>query len=816
MRPFCGFVGGRRAARVVCSDGCDAGGCGIGPVWRIMSFMMSKTNAKDMKKLTRKITVVLAVAMAWTAAAAPTACYNVIPLPNSVEMIKAKPFVLDAGVTIEAQGDEMVRNARFLAGYIKESTGIVPTVNGEGRPVRLRASLSAGNKEAYTISVSADSVVIDGASPAGVFRGIQTLRKSIPVAGAAAVELPAVRIADAPRFDYRGAHFDVSRHFYNVEEVKTFIDMIALHNLNTFHWHITDDQGWRIEIKKYPKLTTVGSMRDETVIGRNTGKFDGKPHGGFYTQEEAKEIVRYAAERYVNVIPEVNMPGHMTAALAAYPHLGCTGGPYKVWTEWGVTPEVLCAGNDSTMQFIKDVLNEIMDIFPSEYIHIGGDECPKTRWHECPKCQARIKAEGITAKGRFSADDRLQGYVTRYAYEVIKSRGRVMIGWDEILESDIPADALVTSWRGDAGAIEGAKRGNRVILSPNTHLYFDYYQSKDVQFEPLAIGGYVPVEKVYDFEPVPRQLTGEKAKLVYGAQANLWTEYVVDFKQVQYMELPRMAALAEVVWTQPELKDYASFRKRVPALLSIYDNLGYNYAKHLSDVTTKYTTVPERKAMMVEFETLAGRTIRYTLDGSEPTLESPLFEKGFMIDGNTVIKAATFAADGSKSRTYCDTIEVNPATFCKITLNNAPWHSYTYGGGPTLVDGIRGNGSYRTGRWLGFYKKDCDVTIDLGKAIPLSEVAFNCCIFQCDGVVDTSGVELSLSTDGKKYTTVVDETYPEVKRELEFGTVTHRLPFKKQKVRYIHLVVKTVKELPEWHNLPKWGGFVFVDEISVK
>ncbi|MGN1239015.1 MAG: beta-N-acetylhexosaminidase, partial [Muribaculaceae bacterium] len=386
-----------------------------------------------------------------------TACYDVIPLPERVEKTGSQAFILNPGTSIVAQGEEMEKNANLLAHYIRCSTGISVKVNGScDKPIKLRASLPDANDEAYTISVCADSVVINGASPRGLFHGIQTLRKSLPANGATSVTLPAVNIYDKPRFGYRGAHFDVSRHFYTVEEVKTFIDMMAMHNLNTFHWHLTDDQGWRIEIKKYPNLTTIGSKREETVIGRLPGKWDGKPVSGFYTQEEAKEVVRYAAERYINVIPEIDMPGHMTAALASYPHLGCTGGPYEVWTEWGVTPEVLCAGNDSTMLFIKDVLNEIMDIFPSQYIHIGGDECPKTRWAACPKCQARIKAEGITAKGKFSAEDRLQGYVTRYAYNVIKERGRVMIGWDEILESDIPSDAIVTSWRGDAGAIEGA------------------------------------------------------------------------------------------------------------------------------------------------------------------------------------------------------------------------------------------------------------------------------------------------------------------------------------------------------------------------
>lgn len=750
--------------------------------------------------------------------AGSVACYDVIPLPDVVEKTNSPAFILDSHSTIVAQGEEMEKNAALLAHYIRRSTGISLGVNTAGaKPIVLRSSLRNDNAEAYSITVCADSVVINGASPRGLFYGVQTLRKSLPATGATSVELPAVRITDAPRFSYRGAHFDVSRHFYTVEEVKTFIDMMAMHNLNTFHWHLTDDQGWRIEIKKYPKLTTIGSVRKETVIGRNPGKWDGKPVGGFYTQEQAKEIVRYAAERYINVIPEIDLPGHMTAALAAYPHLGCTGGPYEVWTQWGVTPEVLCAGNDSTMLFIKDVLNEVMDIFPSQYIHIGGDECPKTRWHECPKCQARIKAEGITAKGRFSADDRLQGYVTRFAYNVIKERGRVMIGWDEILESDIPADAIVTSWRGDAGAIEGANRGNKVILSPNTHLYFDFYQTTDTELEPFAIGGYLPVEKVYSFEPVPNELKGEKAKLVVGAQANLWTEYIKTFKQVQYMELPRMAALAEVVWTKAAKKDFASFRARIPALLRLYDAMGYNYAKHLADVSATYTPDPATKSLRTELFTLDGRTIRFTLDGSEPTELSPAYEGKLNITADAILKAASFGTSGDKSRTLCDTISVNKASFCNLTLNVPPHRNYTYRGAPTLVDGLSGNGNYRTGRWLGYSGNDLDVTIDLGKVMQVSEVSFNCNIFSCDGVVDAAAATVSVSTDGKKFQKLCEESIPEVDKSRNFGISTHRIAAKKaKKARYVNVVIKSVRKLPDWHNLPGAEGWVFVDEISVK
>lgn len=752
------------------------------------------------------------------AASAATADYNVIPLPSTVDLTSDKAFVLSNDVTILADNAEMQRNADVLAGYIKQTTGVEVSVNNAAaaRYIRLASKLVDDNSEAYTITVCADSMVINGASPAGTFHGMQTIRKSLPMGEATSVDFPAGKVYDFPRFDYRGAHFDVSRHFFNVEEVKTFIDMMALHNLNQFHWHLSDDQGWRIEIKKYPLLTERASMRKETVIGRLPGKWDGIPHGGFFTQEEAKEIVQYAAERYINVIPEIDMPGHMRAALHAYPELGCTGGPYDVWTEWGVTEEVLCAGNDTTLTFIKDVLNEIMDIFPSKYINIGGDECPKDRWKECPKCQARIKAEGITAKNGFTAEQRLQGFITKYAYDVVSARGRVMLGWDEILESDIPSDAIVISWRGSAGAIEGARRGNKVVLTPNTHMYFDFYQSKDVQFEPFAIGGYISVEKVYSFEPVPAELNAAEKKLVMGCQANLWTEYILDFPQVQYMELPRMAALCEVQWTAPEKKDYDSFKERIPALLAQYDNLGYNYAKHLGDITAVYTPNVETKSLDVDFSSLKGNKIYYTLDGSEPTMESTPYEGPFSVKESTIIKGAAFSAKGAKSRTLCDTITVNKASFCKITLKDSPNDNYTFAGAPTLVDGITGTGNYRTGRWLGFIDSDCNMTIDFGEKTEVSELSFNTCIFQCDGVVDASKVMVWGSNDGKKFISIGAASFGEIDRAKEFGTITHNIPLEKGKFRYLNIVITPTKSLPAWHAFANSPAFLFVDEISVK
>lgn len=515
-----------------------------------------------------------------------TANYNVIPLPQEINSVAGGDFVMNRGMKIvyPKNNDKMQRNAEFLANYLKEATGVSYAVEagtkGKGN-ILLRLGLSGAKPEGYQLDVTSGGITITGGSEAGVFYGIQTLRKSIDPVKKSTPVLGAVDIKDYPRFDYRGVHLDVARHFFTVDEVKKFIDMMVLHNMNRLHWHLTEDQGWRLEIKKYPLLTEIGANRKETVIGRNSGKYDGKPYGGFYTQEQAREIVAYAAERYITVIPEIDLPGHMQAALAAYPNLGCTGGPYEVWTQWGVSDNVLCAGNDAVLTFIDDVLSEVMDVFPSEYIHIGGDECPKTKWTTCPKCQARIKALGIQGDDKHSKEEYLQSFIINHAEKFVNNRGRRIIGWDEILEGGLAPNATVMSWRGEKGGIEAAKQKHDVIMTPNTYLYFDYYQAKDTEKEPLAIGGYLPVERVYSYEPMPATLTPEEQKYIIGVQANHWTEYIPTFSQLQYMSLPRWAALAEVQWSNPAKKNYENFLTRLPRLVQVYDAEGYKYATHV-------------------------------------------------------------------------------------------------------------------------------------------------------------------------------------------------------------------------------------------
>ena len=513
------------------------------------------------------------------AAPVMTAYYNVVPLPNSVTMTGGEPFELTPSTTVAyPEGNkDMERNAQFLARYVNDDTrmtlSVVPGKAKKG--IRLVLDKKVSGEEAYTIMVDKKGVTIAGSTPKGVFYGVQTLRKSLPVGAATVVRLPSVKISDSPRFVHRGMMLDCSRHFFPLEFVKRYIDLIAMHNMNVFHWHLSDDQGWRIEIKKYPELTIKGSRRSGTVIGYNTALDDSIPYGGYYTQEQAREIVEYARQRYVTVIPEIDMPGHMLAALATYPELGCTGGPYEVGHRWGIYKDVLCVGNDKIYDFCEGVLDEIMQIFPSKLIHIGGDETPTEVWEKCPKCIKRAEDNNMTVK-------QVQSYFTSRIEKYVNSRGRRIIGWDEILGGDISQSAVIQSWRDTKHGRIAAEAGHDVIMSPTSHCYFDYSQAdeKNSKYEPTLCGGYIPVEKVYAFEPCDENLSESSRPHILGVQANIWAEYLLYPNQVEYQALPRMAALAEVQWTSGK-KDYQAFLKRLNRLVSFYDLYKLTYAKHL-------------------------------------------------------------------------------------------------------------------------------------------------------------------------------------------------------------------------------------------
>ena len=697
----------------------------------------------------------------------PVIHYEVIPLPQSISYTHQKPFELDAQTVITyPQGDALLqRNAQFLASYLKEITGLTlttePNVNS-GKVIRLKTDLKKPNQEAYQLTVASEQITIDGASPAGVFYGIQTLRKSIDVTEPKSLAFPTAVIDDAPRFAYRGMHFDVSRHFFTVDFIKQYIDILALHNLNKFHWHLTDDQGWRIEIKKYPRLTEVGSTRKETLIGHllkdKPHQFDGKPYGGFYTQEQIKEIVKYAQDRYITIIPEIDIPGHTLAVLTGYPELGCTGKDYAVGTKWGVFDDVLCAGNEASYEFLEGVFDEITELFPSKYIHIGGDECPKTRWKECPKCQAKIKALGLKGDAEHTAEQKLQGYVVSRVEQFLKKKGREVIGWDEILEGDnISQDAIVMSWRGTEGGIAAAQRHNRAIMTPHYSLYFDYNQGEDPTKEPLSIGEYLPVKKVYDYEPIAPKLTPEQGKYILGAQANLWTEYIASPAHAQYMLLPRLAALAEVQWTAPEKKNYADFLKRLGNLLNYYQKEGYHYAKHILGVTSVIQPAPKKDGIQVELLTVGDGKVYYTTDGTTPDATKTLYTQPIKLSNEVLLKAVAVHKD-TISGVFSYQSLFNKATYKPIQLLTETNPKYTFGGATALVDAQIGEDSYIDGHWVGFPGRvGVEAVIDLGKEEEISNLKTGSLSDTPNWIFPASEVAIYSSADGKNFQLITQQ-----------------------------------------------------------
>ena len=512
--------------------------------------------------------------------------YLIIPKPTSLEVLDGK-FLIDSDTKII--GDMALKNeGDYLSNMLSEVAGSkVSFSNGTDSDgdIVLKLDSSITNDEGYNLSIVYNKITISGKTTKGVFYGIQTLRQLIPLTSNENNEvlIPAVTIADSPKFVYRGMHLDVARHFFPVSFVKKYIDILAMHKMNTFHWHLTEDQGWRIEIKKYPKLTSIGSVRKQTIVGHgNTWdkpgvKYDGKPYGGFYTQEDVKEIVAYATERHITVIPEIELPGHALAAISAYPELGNTGEQYDVATRWGVFPQIF-APSEETFEFLENVLSEVVELFPSKLIHIGGDEAPKTQWENSELAQGIIKSEGL------KDEHELQSYFIKRIEKFLNSKGRNIIGWDEILEGGLAPNATVMSWRGEKGGIQAAKMHHNVVMTPTGFCYFDFYQTKDRANEPLAIGGNTSVEKVYSYNPLPKELTKEEQKYILGAQANVWSEYIKSPEHVEYMVLPRLTALSEVVWSTYETKDWSDFQLRLIHLAKRYEALGFNYAKHSLEV----------------------------------------------------------------------------------------------------------------------------------------------------------------------------------------------------------------------------------------
>ena len=759
-----------------------------------------------MNKLTKYacILTALAGAVACSDGKKAQGNYAIIPLPQEVATQGSAPFLLKPSTPISYQeGDtEMEQTARFLASYIKEATGYEPKVvtGNANKGIHLSIASDIRNPEGYRLLVSENGIEIAGASNAGIFYGVQTLRKSIPaMAEGMNIELPAASINDYPRFPYRGMHLDVSRHFFPVDSVKKFIDILALHNMNRFHWHLTDDQGWRIEIKKYPELTQIGAQRKETVIGRNSGKYDGKPYGEgmFYTQDEIRDVIAYAQERFITIIPEIDLPGHQLAAITTYPDLGCTGGPYEVWTQWGVSDDVICAGNEKAMTFLEDVLGEVIDLFPSEYIHVGGDEAGKSAWKKCPKCQALM-----TEKGMKSVDE-LQSYMIHRAEEFLNSKDRRLIGWDEILEGGLAPEATVMSWRGEDGGIKAARMGHDVVMTPGNYMYLDFYQA-DPKTQPYAIGGYTPIKKVYSYDPVPADsLTVEECRHILGVQANTWTEYIQTPEHLEYMMFPRALAVAEIGWTPQELRTWEDFKPRMNAHISKLQGMGIRTFT-LSDeleVTMQVDTAGREIEVILDAEKYPAE-IRYTTDGSVPVASSALYAGPITVQDSAHIKAAIFR-DGVLQGTPTEKkVDYHRAINKPIHYNSKLYEGYMAGGTNALLDGYRGGLTYLDGRWQG-YLDDLDCVIDMEEETDIHKVSIRFMQLIGPGVFQPGQVELLTSEDGENFISrgIVPTTVPADDPDLLFQEYTFDGNWK---TRYIRL--KAPRANP---------GFIFADEIVV-
>ncbi len=612
-----------------------------------------------------------------------------IPLPKEVGQLQGA-FTLNAQTTITAPDNdaEVQGIVAFLSDLIEPSTGFKLKKSGaddaENIIVLKIDTAITGNQGVYRLTISNQRVDISAPDAIGLFYGVQTFRQLLPPeVEARSIQTnvewsaPAVVISDEPRFSYRGLHLDVGRHFFPVSFIKKFIDLLALHKMNKFHWHLTEDQGWRLEIKKYPKLQEIASQREETLIGHGgitPYEFDGTPYGGYYTQEEAREVVKYAADRFITIIPEIEMPGHALAALAAYPELGCIGGgPYKVATSWGVFDDIFCAGQEKTFEFLENVLLEVMDIFPSEYIHIGGDEAPKTRWEECPRCQARIRKEGL------KDEHELQSYFIKRIEKFLHQHGRKIIGWDEILEGGLAPDATVMSWRGIAGGEEAARQGHDVIMTPNSFVYLDHYQN-DPKDEPLAIGGFLPLEKVYSFNPIPDSFTLQEGKHILGVQGNLWTEYMKTSDQVEYMAYPRASAIAEIGWTPQAERNFDSFLVRLEQFYKRLDILDVNYFYAIPKPETKNTKIGFTDKTTITLKVpLPGSEVRFTTDGSDPSTTSQLYKRPIKVTETSRIKAITVKKNGETSAPLV--ISVNKIEYTEPAANLNPTEngmSYQY------------------------------------------------------------------------------------------------------------------------------------------
>jgi hexosaminidase len=746
----------------------------------------------------------------------------IIPQPKNITF-GSRIFVLSQSskIIIPNQSPELHAIAEQCSTQIHRLIGIhlqISELNSHNRKNNITITLadSALGKEDYRLTISKSGILIEGTTPAGIFYGIQSLLQLFPIGKKSQpIKLPYVQIYDGPRFQWRGMHLDVSRHFLPKEFIKTYLDILAMHKMNVFHWHLTDDQGWRIEIKKYPKLTEIGAWRvdrESQEWNARDPQLEGEPatYGGFYTQDEIRAIVKYAADRFITIVPEIEMPAHTTAALAAYPQFSCSGGPFKIppGGVWPIT-DIYCAGNDSTFIFLQDILNEIIDMFPGKYIHIGGDEADKSEWKKCPKCQQRMKSEGL------NNEDELQSYFMRRIEKFLIDRGRKLIGWDEILEGGLAHEATVMSWRGMDGGIAATRQGHDVVMTPGAYCYLNDYQGKQAT-EPPAGGGVLPLHRVYSFEPIPPELSADEAKYILGGQGCLWSEYIPSPEHAEYMLLPRLAAIAEVLWSPRESREWSGFIERLEKMMEQYHSLNYNFAKSMYTVDIQPTLDTLNQQIKMSLSSEAGsNNIYYTTNGMTPSTSSKKYSKPFSVKKSLTVRTGIFRS-GKLLNTISEQQIIVHKAFSKSVHYKIPYNKYTGGGDYALTNGIRGTKSFNDGNWQGFEQNDLDATIDLGNEILVHRISTSYLQNTASWIFFPSLIEYSLSTDGVHYTPTRSFVQPIASKHEDVQIKDFPLELENTKARYIKVSAKNVGTCPDWHVGKGGKAWLFIDEIVIE
>ena len=720
-----------------------------------------------------------------------------IPLPQNFELLNGE-FPLSPS-TMVISPSKMLSD--YFIGQIKRLTGITLECNAEETYNKIileyREAPEYENKEAYSLNITKDEVKIIASNDIGLFRGIQTFFQLIPPSAKKEqngkdVSLQCCKISDSPEFGWRGLNLDCCRHFMSKDFIKRYIDILAYYKFNTFHWHLTEDQGWRIEIKKYPKLTEVGAWRKEA---------DGSVYGGFYTQEDIKEIVAYAESRFIQVIPEIEMPGHALASLASYPENSCTGGPFEVTTIWGVHKDIYCAGRESTFEFLQNILDEVIELFPGKYIHIGGDEAPKDRWKECPQCQARIKEEGL------KDEHELQSYFIKRMVNYLHSNGKEVIGWEEIIQGGLAPGIIVQSWLTYESAIEAVRSGNSVIFSPTSHTYFDYDPSN------------FDLQNVYSFNPIPKELVGDERKLILGSEANMWSERAPQ-ETIDSKLFPRLLALSEVLWKNPNgtenRADYEEFHSRVKEHYSDLTALGIKYGRESKIFDPVITYSKDNNEFTIEIK--QGQEdveIVYTTDGSDPVKTSTKYSSTVVIQNSTLLKIAAFKNDQIIGNIWELPLYFHLGLHAQIDLKNKYHERYQDVGDITVLDGIKGINDFRYGRWQGYEGVNFEAVIDLGEEKDVSKISANFFFDSSSWIFLPEKVKVYLSSDGENYSNekIILNDIPQKNSEVLIKEFTAE--YDTLKTRYIKVIGESIKVCPEWHPNAGQPCWLFIDEILI-